>query len=148
MRNAIAAAFGIALVGIWGCGESTKPPGGPGANRPPSEQSSVGMTPDTFKLTLPSMSTHVKQGESKTASISISRGKSFTQDVRLSFENLPPGVTIEPTTTTIKPGDSSVTVTIRASDTAEPGDHAVRVIGHPTSGPDSNGDMKITVTKK
>jgi uncharacterized membrane protein len=106
------------------------------------------MTPDTFKLSLPSTSTHVKQGESNTASISISRGKTFSQDVRLSFENLPPGVTVEPTTATVKPGDSSVMVTVRASETAKPGDYAVRVIGHPASGPDSNGDMKITVKQK
>jgi len=147
MRNALAVVFGLALAGIWGCGEST-PPGGPGANKPPSQQSSAGMTPDTFKLVLPSTSTQVKQGESKTASISVSRGKTFAQDVRLSFEGLPQGVTVEPTTTTVKPGDSSVTVTIRASDTAQPGDFALRAIGHPTTGPDSTGDMKITVTKK
>src|SRR5262249_17294256 len=147
MRNAIAAVLGFALVGILGCGESGAP-GGPGASKPPSQQSTVGMTPDTFKIVLPSTSTHVKQGESKTASISVSRGKSVAQDVRLSFESLPAGVTIEPTTTTIKPGDSSVTVTIKASDTAQPGDYAVRVIGHPTSGPDSTGDMKVTVSKK
>jgi len=146
MRNAIAAVLGLGLVGIWGCGESAAP-GGPGATKPPSQQSTVGMTPDTFKLVLPSMSTHVKQGESKTASISVSRGKTFAEDVRLSFESVPAGVTIEPTTTTIKPGDSSVTVTIKASDAAQPGDYAVRVIGHPTSGPDSTGDMKITVSK-
>jgi uncharacterized membrane protein len=147
MRNAIAAVFGLALVGIWGCGEST-PPGGPGANKPPSQQSTIGMTPDTFKLVLPSTSTHVKQGESNTASISVSHGKTFAQDVHMSFEGLPPGVSVEPTTTTIKPADSSVTVTVRASDTAAPGDYAVRVIGHPASGPDSTGDMKITVSKK
>ena len=147
MRNAIAAVLGLALVGIWGCGESGAP-GGPGANKPPSQQSSVGMTPDTFKLVLPSTSTHVKQGESKTASISVSRGKTFAQDVRLSFESLPAGVTIEPATTTIRPGDSSVSVTVKASDTAQPGDYSVRAIGHPTSGPDSTGDLKITVSKK
>jgi hypothetical protein len=37
---------------------------------------------------------------------------------------------------------------VKASDTAQPGDYAVRVIGHPTSGPDSTGDMKVTVSKK
>jgi uncharacterized membrane protein len=147
MRNAIAAVLGLALVGIWGCGESGAP-GGPGAKKPPSQQSSVGMTPDTFKLVLPLMSTHLKQGESKTASISASHGKTFAQDVRLSFEGMPQGVTIEPATTTIKPGDSNVTVTVRASDTAQPGDYSIRAIGHPTSGPDSTGDLKITVTKK
>src|SRR5262245_34003191 len=145
MRNAIAAVFGFALVGMLGCGESGAPGG---ANKPPSQQSTVGMTPDTFKIVLPSMSTHVKQGDSKPASISVSRGKNFAQYLRLSFETLPAGVTFEPATTTIKPGDSSVTVSVKASDTAQPGDYAVRVIGHPTSGPDSTGDMKVTVSKK
>jgi hypothetical protein len=149
MRNAIAAVLGLALVGIWGCGESGAPAGrgGPGATNPPSQQSNAAKA-DTFKLSLPSGSTHVKQGETKMATISVDRGKSFTQDIRVSFENLPQGVSIEPATATVRSGDSKESFTIKASDSAQPGDAAVRVIGHPTSGPDSTGEMRITVDKK
>jgi hypothetical protein len=147
MRNAIAAVLGLALVGIWGCNQNEAPRGGPGAKAPPSQPSSAA-TADTFKLSLPSGSTHVKQGESKTATISISRGKSFTQDVKLSFDNLPQGVIVEPATATIRPGDSSETVTIKASDTAQPGESAVRVTGRPANGPASTVEMRITVDKK
>jgi hypothetical protein len=146
MRNAIVAVFGIALIGIWGCGEST-PPGGPGAKNPPNQQTSAAKA-DTFKLSLPSGSTHVKQGESKTTSISVDKGKTFAQDIRLSFENLPQGVTMEPATATVRSGDTKESFTIKASDTAQPGETAVRVIGRPTSGPESTGEMRITVDKK
>src|SRR6478735_7388523 len=89
----------LAMASILGCGETTKP-GGPGANKPKDSKSvgeRVGVsTPENaFELKLPG-STNLKQGETKSVSVSISRGKNFDQDVKLGFSGVPEGVKVTP----------------------------------------------------
>jgi len=110
------------------------------ANRP-----IVGEAENTFSLSVPTLSTTLKQGESKTVKISISRGKNFDEDVSLEVSDLPQGVTIEPERTMIKHGDKDATVTLHAANDAALGDFQLKVIGHPTQGPDATNEMKITV---
>ena len=49
----------------------------------------------TFSIDVPNLSTKLAQGESKNVAIDIRRGKNFDQEVKLSFQNVPKGVTID-----------------------------------------------------
>ena len=129
-----------------GCNAST--PGGPGAKGPGDKKPIVGMAEDTFNLDPPNLSTTLKQGESKTVTIGIKRGKNFSQDVALKFENPAKGLTIEPKDVTIKHGEQDAKLTLKAADDAALGDFTVKVTGHPASGADSLGEFKVKVEKK
>lgn len=103
---------------------------------------------DTFKLTVPRLSTTIKQGETKTASVGLKREKKFDQDVTLKFGELPTGVTLEPVTSDIKHGESEAQFAVTATDDAALGDFTIKVTGHPTSGADATTEFKLTVAAK
>src|SRR6266446_6343578 len=95
-----------------GCNESQ--PGGPNANKPrdnktnverTQETTGIGTAENTFKISLPTFETGLKQGERKTVKISIVRGKNFDQDVKLDFGKLPTGVTATPALPAINRAD-------------------------------------------
>src|SRR5262249_39649233 len=107
MKKLFALAMLVALAGMIGCNQS--PPGGPGATGNTGSRGHVGGTgstghtgstehtgggilptgglgqaDNTFKLQAPGalgLPVDIKQGETKTVDISISRGKNFDQDV-------------------------------------------------------------------
>lgn len=140
------------VIGI-GCSEST--PGGPGVmTTPPQSNTTTALKPvlgpdeDTFALSVPVLSTHLKQGEAVTRTISLSRGKNFDEDVNLTFSGLPQGVTMEPMSPVIRHGDSEIKVTLQAAEDAALGDFTIKVIGHPAQGADSTSDFKLTVDEK
>jgi hypothetical protein len=100
-------------------------------------------------MSVPTFSTKVVQGgESKEATVGISRGKNFDEDVALSLGDLPRGVTAEPSKTTIKHGDKEARFTFKAADDAALGDFTVKVTGHPQKGGDATNELKLTVQKK
>src|SRR5438045_3432167 len=112
-----------ALIFSLGCNQGT--PGGPGVqSSPPAGQNQTTNKPvineskDTFSLRTPVLSTSVKQGETKSASIAISRGTNFDDDVQLSFTGVPTGVTLDPSSTTIKRDDKEVKINVSAADDA------------------------------
>lgn len=146
MRHIVSLLFVGALVAALGCNKNTS--GGPGANLPPSEQATVGQTEDTFSLDTPMMSTKLAQGEAVPLTIGITRGKNIDQDVTLMFNDLPNGVTIDPMSPVIMRSDKDAKVTLEAADDAALGDFTVKVMGHPTEGPDATSDLKITVNEK
>ncbi|MBI5091867.1 MAG: hypothetical protein HZB26_05405 [Candidatus Hydrogenedentes bacterium] len=123
-------------------------PGGPGASLAPDKQAKVGLKADTFTLDTPMMSTKLAQGESKSLTIGIKRGKDTDEDVTLKFNDLPKGVTIDPMNPVIKHGDMDAKVMLIASDDAALGDFTAKVLGHPAKGLDSFSDLKLTVDKK
>ncbi len=145
MRIVFAAMLGT-LVILTGCNQGTS--GGPGAAGPASEQATVGQTDETFTLNMPMMSTNLNQGETAAVSIGIKRGRNMDGDVTLKFEGLPEGVTIEPANPTIKREDTEAKLTLSAADDASLGDFTVKVMGHPTEGPDASNDLKITIAKQ
>ncbi len=100
-----------------------------------------------FALSVPYMSTSLKQGETKTVSIGIKREKSFDQDVALKFGNVPTGVTLVPTTPVIKNGDTEARVTLTGANDASLGNFAITVTGHPARGPDASQEFNLTVAK-
>lgn len=145
MKIVFAAMLGTFVI-LTGCNQGTS--GGPGAAGPASEQATVGQTDETFTLNMPMMSTNLNQGETAAVSIGIKRGRNMDGDVTLKFEGLPEGVTIEPANPTIKREDTEAKLTLRAADDASLGDFTVKVMGHPTKGPDASNDLKITIAKQ
>jgi hypothetical protein len=103
---------------------------------------------DTFTLSVPLLSTTVKQGDTKAVSIGIKRDKDFDQDVRLTFTDVPKGVTLDPESPVIKHGETEAKLMLKGADNASLGDFGVKVTGHPTKGADASHEFKLTVAKK
>jgi len=164
MKTTFLAVAMAALLAFTGCNSGTS--GGPGAKTKDKTTADKTTTADkdnrgrtngdtgltqgenTFKLTAPTLSTSLKQGESKEVTIGITRGKNFDQDVAVKFENMPKGVSVDPAAPTIKKGDKNVSVNVKAADDAALGDFTVKMIGHPQTGEDATHDLKLTVNKK
>jgi uncharacterized membrane protein len=146
MKRLLAGLLVLAMVADTGCTQGT--PGGPGASGPDAKKPLYGQADDTFNLSLPTLSTSLKQGTTKETAIAINRAKNFDQDITLKFADLPEGVTLDPASPVIKHGDTEVKITLKAGDEAPVGDFKVTVTGHPTKGDDSSNELKITVTHK
>jgi hypothetical protein len=136
-----------ALIALTGCSQGSTP-GGPGVTTPRQRQPAYGEAEKTFKLSVPRLSTSLHQGETKEVAIGIERGKNFEGDVRFEFADGPEGVTVESSSPNIKHRDSAAKVTLKAAADASLADFTVKVTGHPTEGPDSTSELKITVAKK
>ena len=145
MKRSIAVLLSASFVGLVGCGKEGTT-GGPGAVDPNAKTPLVGRQDNTFAVTTSSMS--VKPGGAATSSsIGIKRGSGFDQDVSVEFADLPKGVTLEPSKLSIPKNTSEAKFNANAAFETTPGDYTVRVVGKPTSGPDSVGDFKLTVSK-
>ena len=103
---------------------------------------------DSFHLSPPNFSTSLKQGETQTVSIGISRDKTFDQQVGLSFGEMPTGVTLEPVAPVINHGEKAVLITVTAANDAALGNFVIKVTGHPTKGADASSELKLTVVKE
>lgn len=103
---------------------------------------------ESFTVSLPLLSTTLKQGQSQTVAISINRDENFDQDVTLMMGDMPAGVTIEPESPVIKAGESETQVTLAAAADAALGDFTVKVTGHPAKGADTTNDLKLSVVKE
>jgi uncharacterized membrane protein len=138
----------VGLIVLVGCNES--PPGGPGAAQNTSRASRVGLTTpaETFRLEAPTLATSIKQGESKTVTIKVTRGKNFEQDLNLDFSEAPHGVKVTPKSHTLKASDSEDEVTIEAAKDAALGKHTITITGKPaTSGASTSVTLDIEVKK-
>ena len=150
-----AAAFVVGAALLAGC-EKKGTSGGPGVTTTTATTTTtlatttttVANSGETFKVTVPSGTTSVKQGDSKTVTIGVSRGRDFDQAVALKLSGMPAGVTIDPATPTIKSGDKEVSVAIVAAADAKPGEATINVTGHPMSGEDSTAEFTIKVEAK
>jgi uncharacterized membrane protein len=143
--------LGLLTAGVFvlvGCEEGKSPPGGPGATGQRSTGVRFGEADNTFRLDVPNLETGIKQGESKTVSIGINRGKNFDQDVRLSFGDAPKGVKVTPASSMLKHGDKEVQVTLEAANDAALGEHMITVTGTPArEGAATSAQFKIEVKK-
>ncbi len=144
MKSFFAAILFGALVIPMGCNQGTS--GGPGATILPSKKPMVGQTEDTFSLVM--SSAKLNQGETKTVSVGINRGKNFGQDISLKVGDLPKGVTSDPASPVIKHGDTDAKITLKAAGDAALGDFTIKVAGHPTKGADAVAELKISVAKQ
>ena len=142
----------LALAALNGCTQGT--PGGPGTTSTPgtttttAQKPILGQAEDTFNLSVPLLSSSLKQGEQMEATIGIKRAKNFDQDVALQFADVPAGVTVEPASPTIKHGDTDAKITFKAGDEAPLGSFKVTVTGHPTKGGDAQIDFKLAIAAK
>lgn len=102
---------------------------------------------DSFTLSVPQLSTPLKQGETQNLTIGIQRGKTFDEDVSLAFGELPTGVTIEPAAPVIKRGENETQIKLMGTNDAALGNFAVKVTGHPVKGADAANQFNLTVSK-
>jgi len=103
---------------------------------------------DTFTLSVPFLTSTVKQGGTKEVSIGIKRDKDFDQDVAVKFAEVPKGVTLDPSSLVIKRGETEAKVTFKAEDDASLGEFGIKMTGHPTKGADASHEFKLNVAKK
>jgi hypothetical protein len=143
-----ALAFGAAfLIGTAGC-ETKSPPGGPGAPGPNESQPRVTTPDNTFRITVPATETDLKQGESKTITIGITRGTNFDQDVKLEIANNPQGVTFKFDNPSIPASAKETHLTISASADAALGEHTIVIKATPArTGAGATTEFKIEVKK-
>ncbi len=99
---------------------------------------------DGFTLSMP-RSTTLKQGETETVSIGISRDKKFDRDISLEFGPMPAGVSVEPNAPVIKHGKATAQVTLTATGDASLGNFTIEVTGHPARGADAPNEFQLIV---
>src|SRR5439155_16886639 len=92
----------LGLVALVGC--NTSPPGGSGGSRGTAGSGGGTSRSATFNIKAPTLSTSLRQGETKEVEITVDRGKDFHDDVSLKFD-APAGLKVDPATTTVKAGD-------------------------------------------
>jgi uncharacterized membrane protein len=155
MRLVPAGFIALALAALVGC--NTSPPGGAttrssyGTHTSAPGPSTSQTTADknaTFTVAAPSLSTHVKQGETKTVTVSLHRGSTFHDDVTLRVE-APKGLKVDPMELVAKASDKAddIPIHVTADKDAAIGDHEVRVTGTPAKGAPTSVDIKVTVSK-
>lgn len=147
MKRILAGCAVAILAACVGC-DNKSSSGGPGVSKSDSGRNIISQADDTFSLSVPTLSTSIKQGETKKVTISIKRGKNFAEDVHLKFENVPKGVTFDPASPMIKSSEKEQEITIKAADDAAIGDFNVKVAGHPAKGPPAANEFKLKVEKK
>ncbi len=132
MKTAITILMTLALVAICGC-ESNSPRGG-------------GMTKDVgFKIAVPTLDTNVKQGEVRAATVSLQRGESFKQDVRLQIQ-ASEGISVDPTDVLVKASASpEVQLRMAATKNTALGAYLVSVKGTPENGEPTSTAFTVKV---
>lgn len=157
------------LVAGLGCTQGT--PGGPGVtNRTETQVHTTGKpvvtestkpvvtestkpvvteSKDTFSLHVPIVSTSLKQGDTKSMDISVKPGSTFDQDVKLTFTDIPTGITLDPANPIITHNDKQAKISVSAADNAAVGDFTVKVTGHPMKGgADAHNEFKLSISAK
>lgn len=133
----------VTLFALSGCSSGTA--GGPGASGEPDDRLAMGQPNDTFRISRGQAS--IKQGETKSVSITIDRATNFDQDVTLLIASLPRGLTIDVAEPKIGANETEARFSLTAAPDASLGDFSVTVTGHPVNGGDASNKLDITVTK-
>lgn len=132
MKSPIAIALVLALTSLIGC-QSSGTQGGSATKE------------EGVRISVPNFQTNVKQGEVTTVTASLDRGDNFKQDVKLEIKATP-GITVEPSSITIKASDKPVVqLIITAAKDAPLGDCHVYVKGTPSKGMQAMADFSVKV---
>jgi uncharacterized membrane protein len=145
MKRTTLGLFVAGALAIVGC-ENKSPPGGPGAVKPDGTTPRVTTPENSFRISVPSVD--LKQGESKTVAVTITRGTNFDQDVKLEVASPPQGVTVKFDDAMLKAGAKEVHMTVDAANDAALGEHKVNLTATPArSGPATSTEFKVEVKK-
>lgn len=154
---------GLSALTLAGCARES-PKGGPGAKgettvkttatdsgttvttEKKTETNRGEVRAETFSIEVPRGETNVTQGKREEVTVSIDRGGSFKQAVKLKFE-APAGVKVTPAEATVAGSDTRIKVGIEAAPDAAPGRHSINVIGTPETGKATSVKMDIEVKK-
>lgn len=105
-----------------------------------------GMSEDAgFKISVPTFTTEVKQGDRQTIGVTLHRGKFFKENVRLQA-NASNGIAITPTDVLVKAGDTAeVPLQIAVPKDAAFGEYRIFVKGTPETGQSASIEIKVKV---
>jgi uncharacterized membrane protein len=100
-----------------------------------------------FNISVPTFDTKVKQGETQAVTISLERGDSFKQDVKLEIKlSKGEGISIDPAKVTVKASDKPDTqIKIMVPKDAALGEYNISVTGTPTTGEPTSAEFKVKV---
>ena len=100
-----------------------------------------------FKIGTPTFTTNIKQGETKSVTVTLNRGKYFKRDVTLEI-NASSGISVEPTQALIRGSDvPQVQLQITAAQDANFGEYKVYIKGTPESGETTSTEINVKVVK-
>jgi hypothetical protein len=129
----------ISSVLVVGCQkESSK--GGPGVSKDDQNGTNV------FTLKVPSTAVQINQGREGKVAVSINRGKTFDQTVKITFD-LPKGVEVTPHHAELKTGQAQKEFSFKANKDADVGQHAIKVTGTPERGKPASVNFTLQITK-
>ena len=129
--------FSLAIVGLIGCGDT-------GGKKDDNTKRS-----ETFTFKGPMTGSTIKQGDKKTVDLTVDRGKEFKQDVALSVDSPPKGISVDLDPKEVKAGDpEKVTATVSVDKDAPVGDHEVTITAKPKEGKSATYKLKVTVEGK
>jgi uncharacterized membrane protein len=132
MKTSMTIVIGLALTILAGC-QSNGTQGGTVPNG------------QGFRITVPTFTTTIKQGELQTVTVSVNRDDYFKQDVRVDVKT-PAGLTIDPTSVRVTAADKpDVQLRISANKDAAIGEYRVDVKATPETGEPSVGYFNVTV---
>lgn len=147
MKKLLASVLAAALVAVVGC-EQKSPPGGPGAQKTDTGTTKTvrGQSSETFKLEKPS-TVDLKQGEAKEVAIKIDRGKVYNEPVKITFNSLPEGVTMEPASAEIESGRDQAVFKAKTTNNTPVGEKTIKVTATPKTGEPTYQELKVKVEK-
>lgn len=157
MRFALSMAALSAIL-FTGCNNKTPPGGGSGSgsgSTPPGGTGSpvagpgqpTGSASDTFEVKMPSntVPTTIKQGNSETVKLTVSRGKDFKQGVKIKLDT-PDKIKADYKGTVAASDPEEVQVKLEVAKDAPIGEHTVKVTATPDKGAATSGEFKVKVT--
>ena len=104
---------------------------------------------DTFSITVPVMSTDVKQGQTAMVRVVVNRDAGFKQSIRLKVRATR-GLDVDPSSVTLRleERESNVQLRITADKDAHPGERSVMVVGTPEIGQAREAEFRVNVIAK
>jgi uncharacterized membrane protein len=132
MKKVIMIVMTLALVTVLGCYSS-------------SEKGGSVVKGEGFKIAVPTFDVEIKQGETQSLTISLERGESFKQDVKLTIKTTK-GISIEPTDIMVKASDKpEVALRITVPKDAALGTYSISVKGTPKTGEPTSTEFNVKV---
>ncbi len=132
MKISIVMVLALVMAVMFGC-QSSSPRGGSMVKG------------EGFRISAPRTVTRIKQGETKTVNVVMTRDSYFKQDVQMQIEPSR-GINVEPTSLQIKAGDMpTMQLHVSADNDAALGRYHVSVKGTPKTGASTSTDFVVKV---